>query len=197
MDADGDRGQGAGFCFPAITGALTADTSPSVALPAILAAGAVEGSLLGLAQGVVLRRVLAHFPVRRWALATASAAMAAYAIGMLPSTVTAAPPWLLIVAAPVLGAALLASIGTAQWLILRTIMDRSASWIVTTALAWLAGLAVFLGFATPLWHPGQPLALTVAIGVTGGLLMAAVTSAVTGVAIRRRLNDRINVSGAG
>ncbi|WP_164842806.1 hypothetical protein [Actinoplanes solisilvae] len=48
-------------------------------------------------------------------------------------------------------------------------------------------MAVFLGFATPLWHPGQPLALTVAIGAAGGLLMAAVTSAVTGLALRRLL----------
>jgi hypothetical protein len=51
-------------------------------------------------------------------------------------------------------------------------------------------LGVFLGFAMPLWQPGQPLALVVAIGVVGGLLMAAATSVITGFALRRLLTDR-------
>jgi hypothetical protein len=179
-------GEFLGFCVPAVTGALTARASVAISLPAILAAGAVEGTMLGLAQAAVLRKALAHFPVRWWTLATAAAAVVAYTIGMVP-TLPSVPSVALIVAAPLLGGALLASIGTAQWLVLRTIVPRSASWIVTTALAWLAGLAVFLGFATPLWRPGQPLPLTVAIGAAGGLLMAAVTSAVTGLALRRLL----------
>jgi len=93
----------------------------------------------------------------------------------------------LVVVALVLGAALLASIGTAQWLIIRHIVDRAGRWIVATALAWTAGLAVFLGFVMPLWQPGEPMALVVAIGVAGGLLMAAVTSAITGHALRRMI----------
>jgi hypothetical protein len=55
------------------------------------------------------------------------------------------------------------------------------------AEVWLGGLGAFLGFATPLWRPGQSVALIVAIGVVGGLLMAAVTSAITGLAVRRLL----------
>ncbi|MFG1643536.1 hypothetical protein ACGFMK_24850 [Amycolatopsis sp. NPDC049252] len=47
------------------------------------------------------------------------------------------------------------------------------------------GLAVFLGVTTPLWRPGQHAFTTIAIGVLGGLLMAATTSAVTAVALRR------------
>jgi len=52
-------------------------------------------------------------------------------------------------------------------------------------LAWAIGLGVFLAFAMPLWHPGQAPALVVAIGVGGGLLMAATSSAITGLGVRR------------
>jgi len=59
--------------------------------------------------------------------------------------------------------------------------------IGTTALAWPVGLGVFLGFAMPLWQPGQPLVLTIVIGVGGGLLMAATGALITGVTLRRVL----------
>ncbi|GAA0504885.1 hypothetical protein Ade02nite_70890 [Paractinoplanes deccanensis] len=176
-------GEFAGFCVPVVAGALTAAAPAAVALAAILAAGAVEGTMLGLAQAIVLREVLDGFPVRRWVAATAGAAVLAYAIGMMPSTWPAAAPVVLIAGGPVL----LASIGTAQWLVLRTLLRRSAAWIVYTALAWLAGLGVFLAVATPLWHPGQPVAVVVTVGAGAGLLMAAVTSAITGAAMRRLL----------
>ncbi|MEU4602474.1 hypothetical protein AB0F43_05800 [Kribbella sp. NPDC023972] len=80
---------------------------------------------------------------------------------------------------------MLASIGTAQWLILRYQVAMAGGWIVAAAVAWLCGLGVFLGFAMPLWRPGQPLVLTVGTGIAGGLLMAATSSAITGVALRR------------
>ncbi|WP_306748287.1 hypothetical protein [Saccharothrix yanglingensis] len=51
-------------------------------------------------------------------------------------------------------------------------------------------LAEFLGFAVPLWHPGQALTATVLIGIAGGLLMAATTAAVPGFALRRLLPQR-------
>jgi hypothetical protein len=97
------------------------------------------------------------------------------------------PPPVLIVGAAVLGAVLLGSIGVAQWLILRHHVHHAAHWIGATAAAWAAGLAMFMGFTMPLWQPGQPLALTAGIGIAGGLLMAATTSAITGYALRRIL----------
>ncbi|MFI7542454.1 hypothetical protein [Actinoplanes sp. NPDC049599] len=182
-------GEFLGFSVPAVAGAVTAGWSTLAALGVILAAGAVEGTALGLAQASVLRQALPGLPARRWVLATAGGAVLAYVIGMLPSTLAdrwaELPAAVLALGGLVLGVALLATIGTAQWLVLRTVLPRSASWIVTTALAWLAGLAVFLVFTMPLWHPGQPIVLVAAIGAAGGLLMAAVTSAVTGVALRR------------
>jgi hypothetical protein len=52
---------------------------------------------------------------------------------------------------------LLCSMGTAQWLVLRRIEVDAPWWIGVTAAAWVAGLAVFLAVATPLWREGQPL----------------------------------------
>jgi len=90
--------------------------------------------------------------------------------------------------AAVLGLLLLSSIGTAQWFVLRHHVARASRWIWATAAAWLAGLAVFLGFAMPLWQPGQAVALTVGIGVAGGLLMAATVASITGGMQRRLLS---------
>ena len=181
----------AGFAVPAAVGALTADARPGVLWPSVLAAGALEGAMLGWGQAVVLRRALPALPVRRWIGATAGAAVLAYVLGLLPSTFadrwSGWPPVAAAVAAFLLGTALLASLGTAQWLILRRLVAGAGRWIPGTAAAWLAGLAVFLAFAMPLWQPGQPMVLRVAIGVAGGLLMAATVAAVTGRVLRRIL----------
>jgi hypothetical protein len=74
------------------------------------------------------------------------------------------PPALAVPAAALGGLVLLASIGTAQWLVLRRAGHDVAWWIATTAAGWLAGLTVFMVVVTPLWQPGQPALLTVAIG---------------------------------
>lgn len=178
-----------GFTIPAAAGALTADASAAVVLPVLLLAGAAEGAMLGAGQALVLRRALPALNTRHWITATAAAASFAYFVGLAPSTWAAQlrdwPPLLLWPAAAILGVALLLSIGFAQWLVLRRHLSRSARWIATTAGAWLLGLAVFLGVTMPLWQPGQSLPTTIAIGVLGGLLMAATTSAVTAIAVRR------------
>jgi len=181
--------EAAGFAVPAGVGALTAGSSPAVSVPALLAAGAVEGALLGWGQAAVLRRVLPGFPARRWVVVTSAAAVLAYAIGLAPSTL--APLWagwpagVLIPVVALLGLVLLNSIGTAQWTILRRLVPRAGRWIAGTAVAWLGGLAVFLAVSMPLWHPGQALAAIVGIGLFAGLLMAATMAAITGLTVRR------------
>ena len=151
--------------------------------------------MLGWGQASVLRRALPGLPGRRWIVATAIAAVIAYMLGLVPSTfhdsITSWPMPIIVAGAVVLGTALLASIGTAQWLILRHHVAGAGQWIAATALAWAVGLGVFLGFATPLWQPGQPTGLVVLIGVGGGLLMAATTSAITGLALRRLLGRQV------
>jgi hypothetical protein len=75
-----------GFSVPAIVGAVTAKAASTISVPALLAAGAVEGGMLGLGQITVLRQALPGVRRRPWIVVTAVAAMLAYGIGLLPST---------------------------------------------------------------------------------------------------------------
>jgi hypothetical protein len=177
-----------GFTVPATAGIATASSSATVALPAVIAAGAVEGALLGWGQVRVLRRALPTISRTRWIAATSFAAALAYLLGMGPSTwvspVTTWPPVAVVGTMSLLGIAVLFSIGTAQWLVLRTHVPNATPWISITALAWFLGLAVFLCFAMPLWHEGQSPAWGITIGVIGGFLMAATSSVLTGFGLR-------------
>lgn len=94
------------------------------------------------------------------------------------------------VVAAVLGLALLATMGTAQWWVLRHHVDRAALWIPVTALAWLVGLGAFLGLAMPWWNPGQPTMEVLAIGLVAAAVMAATVAAITGWAVLRLLAGR-------
>ncbi|KDE14369.1 hypothetical protein [Rhodococcus aetherivorans] len=182
-------GEFVGFLVPAVVGAVLFDSA--AALPALMVAGVVEGSVLGWSQARVLRHRLPAMSVRRWVLGTGVAAACAYLLGMSPSTFyetwSAWPVAIPIALGVLFGVALLGSIGVAQWLELRRHLPRAGRWIVWTAGAWLAGLTLFLVVCMPLWQPGQPLWLTVAIGALGGLLMAFVTALVTGFGIRHLL----------
>ena len=171
----------AGFVAPAVVGVVTADREGAAQLVPLVAAGLVEGAALGAGQAHVLRDVLPGLRVRAFVVATSLAAGLAYAVAMVPAA------WL----AALGGVVLLASIGTGQWLVLREVLPRSASWVLTTALAWLAGLVVFLVVATPLWHEGQPVVVAVAIGLVAAVLMAATAAAVTGAALVRLLGRRV------
>ncbi|WP_162272675.1 hypothetical protein [Nocardia lijiangensis] len=90
------------------------------------------------------------------------------------------PPLLVVPAIGAGAAVMVTAIGAAQWLVLRRHLADAGGWIEATAVAWLAGLTVLTAVTTPLWQPGQHAALTVAIGVLGGLGMAATMAAVTG-----------------
>jgi hypothetical protein len=180
-----------GFAVPAVVGVATVDSPVAVSFPALLAAGAVEGAVLGAGQAVVLRRCLPALAVRRWVALTAAGATVAYVLGLLPSAtapVTATWPVVLLALLGGLGAVpLLVSIGGAQWLELRRHVDRAGRWVGVTALAWLLGLATFLAVATPLWQPGQAAPVTVVVGVGAGALMALVMATVTGFGLVRLL----------
>jgi Ca2+-transporting ATPase len=82
---------------------------------------------------------------------------------------------------------LLLGIGVAQWTVLRPLLPKAAPWIGWTAMAWFAGLMVFMAVATPLWHPGQQLWLVTMIGALAGALMALTMAAVTGWGLVRLL----------
>lgn len=178
-----------GFLAPAVVGATTSGLPSYAGMPALLAAGAVEGAVLGWAQAAVLRGVLPDVGVRRWAMLTAGAAVVAYLLGAGVAATATAPGWVSVVLPVLCGILLLFSIGGAQWLELRHHVARAASWVPATALAWLLALGTFLAVVTPLWHEGQRVWVTVLIGAGAGVAMAFVQAALTGWWLLRLLSD--------
>jgi hypothetical protein len=185
-------GELAGFTIPAIVGATAtgAGIGQSASTVLLVLAGVGEGTILGWAQSQVLRRELPELRTGDWIRATAAGAAAAWTIGMLPSTFHAQllglwPP-MLIALGTLTGVLLLASIGFAQWLVLRRHVEGSGSWIVANALAWIAGLAVV--FAALGIAPGDSPVLIAAFGVVGGLGMGLTVALITGLFLVRLLD---------
>ncbi|GLY49824.1 hypothetical protein [Lentzea sp. NBRC 102530] len=176
-------GEFLGFLVPALAGALSAPA------PVLVLAGVAEGAVLGAAQWSVLRRT---FPVLRagaWIGVSALAAGFAWAVALLAvdngERLNSLPLPAVLAVAALSGTAVLLSLGTGQWLVLRRHVPGSSLWIWANALAWAAGLLVFTAFTTPLWQPGQTTALIALIGASGGLLMAATMAAITGLFLYR------------
>jgi len=155
-----------------------------------VALGAFEGAVVGVAQRSVLRERLPA--VRGWVGATVAGAMAAWAIGMLPSTLmglgekTAAAPQaepslaLVLLLAAAMGAVAGPVLAAFQWLSLRRAHCRRAGWwLPANAAAWALGMpVVFLG-AQANDLTGDPVLIATAVG--GSLLgTGAVVGAVHG-----------------
>lgn len=181
-------GEFAGFLAPALIGAVT--SSPQL----LVLAGMVEGAILSAAQAVVLRRVDRTLNGRGWIGATALAAAFAWAVAMLAvhngDRLNTLPLGAVLPIAAVAGIAVLLSLGTAQWFVLRNHFPSAHLWIWANALAWGAGLLMFTAVTTPLWQPGQPPELIALVGALGGLLMAATMAAVTGAALTRLMRRK-------
>lgn len=180
-------GESVGFLVPATAGVASTSSPAWVGVPAVLAAGAVEGAVLGWSQQVVLRRALPDLRRGRWVALTAGAAVAAYVLGFVLALLGGIGTWAAIVAMTAVGAALVATIGVAQTVELHRHVPRAGRWVAWTALAWLIGLAAFLALSMPLWHVGQPLGEAVAVGAAAGMAMALVQAAVTGAGLLRML----------
>ncbi|MCC3655662.1 MULTISPECIES: hypothetical protein [Streptomyces] len=192
-------GEMAGFAAPAVVGAATADGPTALTVTGLVAAGAVEGAVLGLAQARVLRRVWPRLDGGRWTAATAAAAAFAWLLGLLPSALhDAVADWpvpVLAALAAVAGPLLLVSVGTAQWWVLRRHVPRARRWIAGSAAGWLLGLLVFTALTSPLWRPGQPAPLVGLIGLLGGTAMAFTAAAVTGWVLVRLAAEQAPAAG--
>jgi hypothetical protein len=186
-----------GFAVPAILGAVASwamaglsGVSVDFAFAGVMVvAGVGEGSVLGFAQWLVLRRYIRKMTRREWVLATGIAAGVAWIIGMLPSTfgdIIAVDSVVLVGGAVVLGTVLVASIGFAQWVVLRRHIRNVGWWVPANALAWVVGVAVPFG-GLALVPEGSPMTVWAVVGVVSGLLMGAVVGAITGLALVRLL----------
>lgn len=176
-------GETLGFIIPAAVGGVLALASApgSVVYPLMIAAGACEGMLLGFGQAIGFGPSVA--PPSSWVAATAAGAAVAWSVGMLPSTIgspdfgsPSALPLILIGAV-----ALLVSIPTLQWLVLRRVIKRASWWIPVNAGAWAAGILWTLT-PSPFSDENTPFSALLGIYILAGMLMAATVAALTGFA---------------
>lgn len=163
---------------------------------AVIALGTVEGIIVGLCQGLVLRRAIGRFKPRAWLLATALGALAAWTLGMLPSTLlhlggeggggspAALSDGLQLVLAAGLGLVAGPLLALFQWPVLRRHLARAALWLPANALAWAAGMPIVFWVAREPPEPGAPYVLR----LLGTLFCAgAVVGAIHGAFLVRLL----------
>jgi hypothetical protein len=185
-------GEAVGFAVPALVGAGIGASRPGLLLPALVVAGAGEGAVLGWAQSRVVRAL--GVDIRRWVALTAGAAALAWLLGMgFFGSDTVRDTWpvpALVAGSVVVGAVVLLSIGVAQAVELRRVVDHAGRWVGANVLAWAAGLAVFGLVTTPLWQPGQAAPVVLLVGLLGGALMAVTMALVTGLALVRLAHHR-------
>lgn len=167
---------------------------PSLAFAGLFALlGAFEGLLVGAMQARVLRQRLPG--LTGWVLASVAGALAAWVLGMVPSTIMSAMTPAASGAPPEIGEALrlllAAGLGMVagpvlaffQWRRLRLHVRRGAAWwLPANALAWASGMPViFVGAHMGAWLHSPAL---VALGVSLSLLAAgAVVGAVHGLVL--------------
>jgi len=156
----------------------------------MVATGAMEGTILGLAQWSAMRW---HFPtIRRcsWLLATLIGALVAWSFGSLPSTLMslnaeasqASSPaqepetWLMLLLAAGMGAVLGLVLSFFQWLVLRHTAPQAWTWLPANSLAWLVGMPIVFWGIGLIQEGMQPLPAVVTLAacllVTGAVVGA-------------------------
>jgi hypothetical protein len=161
-----------------------------------VASGAIEATLVGLAQWWAMHPWFPAITRRAWWLATLVGALVAYVLGYLPSTLMSMgeqasqtpmvePPQLVILLfAAGLGAVGGAVLSFAQWLAMRRKVERAGWWIPANMLAWLAGMPIiFWGIDAA--QKGQPPLQAVLLLAGILFLTGAVVGAIHGAFLAR------------
>jgi hypothetical protein len=175
-------GEAVGFTVAAAL-ATTQDLSHMPEFAILLGAGAIEGALLGKGQAMAMSRLqLPAAVLRLWPVATSVAAVVAWSIGLIPGSIhkiswSSSVAWLL---AAVLVLLLLASIPTAQFMLLRTALPTAGRWVRFNAVAWMLGLSWTL-LPPALIKPDTPVVSEIGVYAIAGVLMAATVAIITGL----------------
>jgi len=164
----------------------------------VIGLGAVEGMVVGYAQTRVLRTRLSG--IRSWTVATVIGAVAAWILGMVPSTLmslasptqSGPPPEIsdivqIMLAIPMgLIAGLILSFP--QWRVLRRYVARAGLWLPANALAWAAGMPLI--FAAVGASAGGSALFVIAAVLAGIAGAGAVVGAIHGWFLVRLLNNQ-------
>ena len=166
-----------------------------------VASGAIEATLVGLAQWWAMHPWFPTITRRVWWLATLVGALVAYVLGYLPSTVMSLgeqaaespavepPQWIVLLLAAGLGAVGGAVLSFAQWLAMRKKLERAGWWIPANMLAWLVGMPiVFWGIDAA--QKGQPLFQSVLLLASVLFLTGTVVGAIHGAFLIRLKEKR-------
>jgi hypothetical protein len=141
--------------------------------------GAVIGISIGIGQWLVLNRRINR--TRWWILASIVGFGVGKDVGdMVAQAVPGAIGWALE------GVAIGASLGLAQWLVLRRHVPEARWWIVASAIAWAVGWAIISSVDTE--AAGASIAVAYVIGAIGAAVAGLVTAAAL-VWLLRRLLD--------
>lgn len=173
-----------GFVPPAVTGAmLVALGAPEIVLVVgLVAAGAVEGLILGRTQNTVLQRLIPG--VTGWPSTTAFAAGLAWLAGMGGSSLVGAVGAKgLIIAVPgwIIG---LFAMGVLQARRLRPVVPDAWSWVPATTVAWLVGVSIPVA-ALSIVPNNWPPAVHVVVAIPAAVAMGATVGAITGRTLNR------------
>ena len=146
---------------------------------AILAGTLIEGTVVGTAQWLVLRRHLPGMRWAAWAVATGAGVFLAWTLGMVPSTVLslrapggqeaapAEPSGMVVFGlAFLMGLVLGPVLGFAQWLALRRFVSHAALWVPANALAWAFGMVVIFAGVGPATSGGFGLGAALSLALT-------------------------------
>jgi hypothetical protein len=149
-----------GALFFTLTGEASGAGMVLLSFGVAVASGAIEATVVGLAQWWAMHPWFASLPRRAWWLGTLVGALLAYVLGYLPSTlinlsqaaaptaapVTEPPQIVVLLLAAGMGFFAGALLSFAQWRVLRGRAARAWLWIPANMLAWAAGMPViFLG----------------------------------------------------
>jgi hypothetical protein len=202
---------GLGTTFAVGFASFSAIGEPGSALAAVgsgllmVAAGAIEGLVVGLAQWWAMRE---GFPsIRRglWVVATLVGALTAWFLGSIPSTVmslggegagtpAAEPPtWLVLLLAALMGAVLGIVLALPQWFVLRRSVPRAAWWLPANSAAWLLGMAIIFAAVDLAFGMGSPVGAVLAMGLALALT-GAVVGAVHGLVLVRLASGQREVA---
>lgn len=178
-----------GLVFSQLDGVGTL-TSILLSFAFAVASGAVEATIVGLAQWQAMRPWFPSIERFAWWRGTMIGALIAYVLGYLPSTLmnmgeaTAAsapmaepPQWIVFLLAAGMGAVGGAVLSFAQWLVMRGKVKRAGAWIPANMLAWMFGMPViFWGIdmafkMSALWQSVALMALILFIAgaIVGGI----------------------------
>lgn len=164
-----------------------------------VASGAIEATIVGLAQWRAMRPWFPGITARGWWLGTLGGALLAYVLGYLPSTLmnlgeaaadSAAPAvqepaqWIVLLLAAGMGFIAGAILAWAQWLVLRKSVRGAGAWIPANMLAWLLGMPLIF-WGIDLAQKGQPVIQSVLIIAAVLLAAGAVVGAVHGAFLVR------------